>query len=174
MKKSDIIPMPEYFDRYINLVKDTELVQAFEDSLEEIYEMIEILNEEKGGYRYAEGKWTIKEIIQHLVDCERIFCYRGLLFARKDKTMPAGFDQDLHVTNSKANSRTVDSLLKELRMLRLSTIEMFQSFDEETLQNTGINWKYEMSVLAMGFTIIGHQSHHFNIIHTNYLNHKST
>jgi len=174
MKRADIIPMPEYFDRYINLVKDKELMQAFEESLGEIYGMIELLNEKNGGYRYADGKWTIKEIIQHITDCERIFCYRTLLFARKDKTMPAGFDQDLHVANSRANNRTVESLLKELRLLRLSTIEMFESFDDEALLSTGVNWKYEMSVLAMGFLIMGHQAHHFNIIKTRYLDHKSS
>ena len=165
--------MPEYFDRYINLVEDKELMQAFEGSLEDIDGMMDMLNEEKANYRYAEGKWTVKEIIQHIIDCERIFCYRTLLFARKDKTLPAGFDQDLLVSNSRADHRPVNSLLKELRMLRLSTIEMFQSFDDETLQNKGINWKYEMSVLAMGFLTIGHQAHHFNIVRTKYLVHES-
>jgi uncharacterized damage-inducible protein DinB len=174
MKRSDISPMPEYFDRYINRVKDKELKEAFEDSLEEIDELKETLNEENGGYRYAEGKWNLKEIIQHVIDCERIFCYRTLLFARRDKTVPAGFDQDLLVNNSGAGNRTIKSLLKEITILRMSTIELFQSFDDETLLNKGINWKYEMSVLAMGFLIIGHQSHHFNIIRSKYLAHESS
>ena len=173
MKRSDISPMPEYFDRYIKRVEDKELEQAFNDSLNEIEELTETLNEEVGGYRYAEGKWTVKEIIQHLIDFERIFCYRTLIFARRDKSIPPGCDQDLLSDNSGANNRTLASLLKELRVVRMSTIEMFKSFDDESLLNKGINWKYEMSVLAMGFLTIGHQDHHFAIIRTKYLVHQS-
>ena len=172
MKRSDISPMPEYFDRYINRVEDKELEEVFQDSLGEIDELTETLNEEQGDYRYAEGKWTLKEIIQHLIDFERIFCYRTLIFARRDKTVPPVFDQDLLSNNSGANNRTLASLLKELRVVRLSTIEMFKSFDDKTLLNKGTNWKYEMSVLAMGFLTIGHQAHHFHVIRTKYLVHE--
>ncbi len=168
MKRSDITPMPEYFERYINQVADVELSQAFDDSLKQLDELDRNLLANLEGKRYAPDKWTVKENLQHLIDWEHILSFRTLLFARKEGSVPQGVDGNLLAANMHADQRSIDSLLDELKSLRLSTKAMFEGFDDETLLNTGINWQYELSVLAMGFTIIGHQIHHLKIVEEKY------
>lgn len=168
MKKSDIKPMPEYFDHYINLSDDVELLQAFDKSFEQL-ENLDIEKLKKlGGKIYAPDKWTVKTIIQHLTDFERILCYRTLLFARKDKNIRQGIDENFIAKTAKADERNIEEIINELKTVRLASRALFANFDEEMLLNTGLNWKYEVSVLAMGFNIVGHQIHHFNIIEDGY------
>lgn len=161
--------MPEYFDRYINLVADVELSQAFDESLEQLNGLDKAALTGLDGTAYAPGKWTAKEIFQHIIDFERILSYRSLLFARQEGSLPQSLDENLLAANMKAGARTVDALIDELKIVRASTRAMFESFDEETLLNRGVNWKSEMSVLAMGFAIIGHQRHHLKILEEKYL-----
>jgi len=168
MKRSDIITMPEYFEKYINLVDDLELSQAFDESVKQLGQLDKNLLSKLDGKRYAPDKWTTKETIQHVIDWERILSFRALLFARKEGSIPQGVDGDLLAANMNADQRTIGDLIDELKITRLSTKALFESFDDETLQNTGTNWKYEISVLAMGFTIIGHQIHHLKIIEEKY------
>jgi hypothetical protein len=168
MKRSDIKTMPQYFEKYINQVGDLELSQAFEESAKQLDRIDRSLLAKLDGKRYAPGKWTAKETLQHVIDWERILSFRTLLFARKEGSTPQGVDGDLLAANMNADRRAIDSLIDELRITRLSTKALFESFDAETLQNTGVNWKYEISVLAMGFTIIGHQIHHLKIIEEKY------
>ena len=168
MKRSDIKTMPQYFEKYINQVGDLELSQAFDESVKQLDRLNRDLLSRLDGKRYAPGKWTVKETFQHVIDWERILSFRTMLFARKEGSIPQGVDGDLLAANMKADWRTIDGLIGELRLTRLSTQALFESFDAETLQNTGVNWKYEISVLAMGFTIIGHQIHHLKIIEEKY------
>jgi hypothetical protein len=168
MKKSDINPMPQYFDRYINLVADVELSQAFDDSLRQLDTLDHHLLARLDGRTYAPGKWTVKSIIQHLTDVERILSYRALLFARRDSTTPSEFDENLIAANANADGRTIAELIEELKTVRRASKSLFESVDEDSLRNTGINWKYEISVLAMGFNIIGHQIHHLKVIAEKY------
>lgn len=168
MKKSDINPMPEYFEKYINQVDDAELSQAFDRSIQQLERLDKSLLTMLDGRTYAPGKWTIKEIFQHLIDWERILSYRALLYARNKGSVAQGIDGDLFTANMNAERRAVEELIDELKTVRRSTEAMFESFDEGILLNTGICWKYEMSVLAMGFTIIGHQIHHLKIVEENY------
>ena len=160
--------MPDYFDRYINLVADVELSQAIDDSLRQLDELNGDLLVNLDGKRYAPDKWTVKEILQHIIDFERILTYRTMLFARREGSIPQGVDEAILGINMNADKRTIDSLIDELKIVRASTKAMFVSFDEEMMQNTGVNWKYEVSVLAMGFSIIGHQIHHLKIIEDKY------
>lgn len=164
MKKSDINPMPDYYDRYINLVADVELSQAFDDSIEQLNQFDKSFLAEIGDIKTAPGKWTAKEIIQHIIDFERILSFRAMLFARREGSIPQSFDQDRLAENMRAGKRSIDCLITELKAVRASSKAMFDSFDEEMLLATGTNWKYEISVLAMGFAIIGHQIHHFKIV----------
>lgn len=168
MKKSDISPMPEYFDRYINLAADVELAQAFADSINRLDELDANLLEKISCERSAPDKWTAKEILQHVIDFERILAYRAMLFARSEGSIPQGIDQDRLAANMNADKRTIDSLIAELKAVRISTKAMFDGFDEEMLLRTGTNWKYEISVLGMGFAIIGHQIHHLKIIENSF------
>lgn len=168
MKRSDIKTMPQYFEKYINQVDDLELSQAFDESVKQLDRLDMTLLARLDCKRYAPGKWTAKEILQHIIDWERILSFRTLLFARKEGSIPQGVDGDLLAANMNADQRTIDGLIDELKITRLSTKALFGSFDDETLGGAGINWKYEISVLAMGFTIIGHQVHHLNILEERY------
>jgi hypothetical protein len=169
MKKSDINPMPPNFAKYIDLVADVELEQAFEESRRQLSELDQDVLRKLGDKRYELGKWTVKDILQHLADSDRIMSYQALMLARKDESVLQGFDEKLHVQNANAVRRTVDEMIDELKVARASTISLFDSFNDELLLHKAIKWKYEISVLAMGFTIIGHQTHHLRIIEEKYL-----
>lgn len=168
MKRSDINPMPEYFDRYINLVADSELAQAFDDSIGQLNELDANFLEKIGGSGYAPGKWTAKEVLQHVIDFERILTYRALLFARREGSIPQSIDQDRLTANMNAGKRTIAGLIAELKAVRASSKALFDGFDDEAMLARGTNWKYEISVLAMGFALLGHQIHHLKIIEEKY------
>lgn len=169
MKKSNINPMPEYFDCYINLVPDIELLQAFDNSIEQLNAIDRNLFAKLDGKRYAPDKWTVKDIFQHVIDTERIFAYRALRFARNDDIPLPGFDENSYAVNTTANDRTIISLLQELILVRGTTKMMFENFNHPMLLRKGIASNKEISVLALGFTIIGHQLHHLRIIEQRYI-----
>lgn len=168
MKISDIQYPPTYFDTYIKQVGDLDLSEAFVKSLH----AIDALDLEKlhaiGDQVYAPGKWTLKDVFQHVIDTERVFAYRALRFARNDKTALPGFDENLFAENAGANRRSLESVLGELRCVRDSSIRLFESFDETALRRTGTMYQSELPVLAVGFTLIGHQNHHFRILEERY------
>ena len=168
MKRSDIDPMPQYWDRYISLVPDVELSQAFDDSIRQLNDLDRAALARIDGKTYSPGKWTVNDIIQHLSDGERVMCYRALLFARRDAAIPPSFEQDDFAVNAKANSRRVDDLLDELLSVRHATRSLYNSFDDDMLRATGVSWKHEVSVLHIGFMMIGHQVHHLNVIAERY------
>lgn len=169
MKRSAIPVMPEFFDRYINRVGDIELLEALTiySRLDEqiSLETMTALD----GKRYAPGKWTIKDILQHLIDTERIISYRALRFARNDKTILPGFDEDLFGESAHSEQRTIEELLDEFYVLRQSTIALFKSFDEEMLLRDGICFNKTVSVIAIGFILVGHPLHHINVLNERYL-----
>ena len=167
MKKSDINPMPGYYDRYINLVPDVELSQAFDDSIRQLNDLDRTALGRIADKSYAPGKWTIKDIIQHMSDGERIMTYRALMFARRDPTAP-GFDQEAFAVNANANRRSFDDLLDELISVRRTTKMLYDSFNDDMLRARGKSWEYEVSVLDLGFIIVGHQIHHLNVIAERY------
>jgi hypothetical protein len=169
MKKSDIQPMPAYFDRYINLVEDINLEDAFDKSVRQLNEIDLSRLLEVGSSVYAPGKWTLNDIIAHMADTERIFDYRALRFARGDRTPLQGFDQDLFASHATADDRPLADLLDELKVLRRSTVSLFRGFDRQMLLRSGKGGPAEISVLAIGYTIIGHQIHHLGVIEEKYL-----
>lgn len=161
--------MPNYYDRYISLVDDLPIKAAMDKHFTNVQNLNLDLLKAIGDRVYAPGKWTVKEILQHLIDWERIFAYRSLIFARNEGTSVPGHDQDILAANSKANFKTLEELSDDYQFARQSTISLFKNFDEEDLQRLGILSKGEISVLALGYVIIGHQIHHFNIIEERYL-----
>jgi len=169
MKKSQINPMPVYFDRYINQFEDQELDQAFQVSLDELNTFDWEACLRLGTQTYAPGKWTIADILQHLLDWERIMGYRALLFAREAIKKAQGLDEDLLAAKAGAHTRNPLELVQEMTMLRQATRQLFAGMTDEQLLKSGICWKSTMSALALGFTIAGHQRHHFNIIKERYL-----
>ena len=169
MKKSDINKAPCYFDTYINLVDDIELNDALKESISELDNLDFDAFEKLADYAYAEGKWTIKDIFQHMIDTERIMTYRALRFARNDKTQLSGFDENAFAANVSTKRRSLRSLILELKLVHKSSIALFKSFDKKALQRKGIMYNSEMSVLATGFVIAGHQKHHLKVIKERYL-----
>ena len=145
------------------------LLAVLKTSFEDVTSTLKDLSEEKLHYRYQEGKWTIKELVQHIIDAERVLSYRALRFSRNDTTDLPGFDEDWYVDSSYGNERNFDTLLNEFFHLRASNIAMFESFTPKTLQLKGTINGSDMSVRALGFIIAGHQMHHLKIIKEKYL-----
>ena len=169
MKRSDIDPLPAFFDRYINLVKDIDLLEALElHSPEAIFSDVDAL--EALGYSvYAPGKWTIKDIIHHCIDTERIMSYRALRFARNDQTPLPGFEENSYAQNTLTAERTLEDLLDEYEIVRAATLAQFQNFSEPMLRHSGQASASLISVGALGFVIVGHAIHHSNVIGERYL-----
>ncbi|MFO7446005.1 MAG: DinB family protein [Ignavibacteriaceae bacterium] len=159
-----------YAAMYIGLLPDDQMVlHHLGKNFETVKNLILSLPEEKLTYRYAENKWTIKEILVHIVDDERVYAYRALRFARNDKTELPGFDQDDYTKYSNSNDRSIESIFNEYDAVRKSTVEMFNSFDDKALVRSGFANGTEMSVRAAVYHIAGHELHHINIIKNKYL-----
>ncbi|MBN8683712.1 MAG: DinB family protein [Chitinophagales bacterium] len=168
MKKTQITPTPKYFDRYINLYDDLELDEAFQQSLDEFNTFDWEKCRQIGLQVYAPGKWTIPDVLQHLLDWERIMTYRALGFAREIIVKAPGHDEDQMALNAGASRRSLEDLMQETIILRQSTRHFFNTLTEEQLLKPGICWEAQMSPLALGFTIVGHQRHHFKVIQERY------
>jgi uncharacterized damage-inducible protein DinB len=172
MKLSDL--QPEEFTlfnaTYINQVSgEYALIEELEISVHRFIKFVQNIPLDKFDYRYAAGKWTIKDIIQHLIDAERIFAYRALRFARNDKAELPGFEENDYVDEANAIKRSIQDLLTELAVVRQATLSLFKSFSNEELLRIGIASNNQMSVRALGFTIIGHQNHHQIVFEERYL-----
>lgn len=169
MKKSDLNWTPGYFDTYIGKVPDIDLNDAFNRSLNDLHQLDVAALRTLGDQVYAPGKWTVRDIFQHISDCERVFSYRALRFARHDSTALPSFDENLFAETAGANTRPLEQVLEELKLVRASTIALFDTFDETALKQEGTMAGFRLPVLALGFTLIGHQTHHFDIIRERYL-----
>jgi len=158
-----------WYKNYIRALGDVHLLDILKTSFEDSLATLKDLPEEKLLYRYQEGKWTIKELVQHIIDAERILSYRALRYSRNDATDLPGFDEDGYVDNSNGNERNFEDLLIEFSHLRAATISLFESFTPEMLEIKGSLSGSDMSVRALGFIIAGHQTHHLKIIKEKYL-----
>lgn len=159
-----------YFNHYINLVKDNvNFIDVLEKTHLKTNGLLDLITEEQGDYAYAENKWTIKELLIHLIDTERIFCNRALRFARNDKTDLPGYDHDNYVLYSNAKGRTICDIQKEFNLVRAATIAMFTSFSDEMLEREGTANGNKLTVLAIGYIIGGHETHHINILYERYI-----
>ncbi len=158
-----------YFKIYIDLIPGADLIGLLESVHEETQSLLAGISEEKAGHRYAPDKWSIKEVLAHLVDCERVFAYRALTFARGDRTELPGFDHDDYVRASAADARTLVDLAAEYGAVRKSTLILFRSFDEDALDRRGIANQNPITVRALGFVAVGHELHHRNVIQERYL-----
>jgi len=163
----------EYAPFYANYIAQVSneytLMEELEISVHRLIKFVQNIPMDKYDYRYAEGKWTIKDILQHLIDAERIFAYRALRFARNDKTELPGFEENAYADVANGDKRSIMDLLTELSVVRQSTLSLFKTFTEEQLLRSGIASKNNMSVRALGFVIIGHQNHHQQVFKERYL-----
>jgi uncharacterized damage-inducible protein DinB len=158
-----------YFVKYTSLVNENNLADAFANQQESIKKFCANNTEEKSLYTYAEGKWTLKEMLQHLIDTERVFAYRAIAIARKDTTTLPSFDENEYAANSNANARTWKSLTNEMVAVRNTTEMLFNSFSPEMLAITGKFSSNSSDVETLGFIIIGHFYHHANVVQERYM-----
>ena len=170
--KLDQLPVNEYapfYAGYIQALDNVELLEELEICVHDFIRFVQNIPMDKFDFRYAEGKWTIKDIIQHLIDVERVFSYRALRIARNDSTPLPGFDENFYVANTNANNRSIQDLLSELALVRQSTLFLFKSFTPEQLGKIGTASDKQVSVRALGFILIGHQKHHQEVFRERYL-----
>jgi hypothetical protein len=161
-----------YYKNYIDLAASENLKDGLSNSMISTEAFLKAIPNNKFEYRYAEGKWTIKEIIQHLIDAEIVFAYRALRFSRNDRTELPGFDENVYAEKSLANNRSKEQLIDNYMAVRKASIAIFNSFDKDALLKVGMASNSIMSVRALGFVIIGHEKHHCRIITERYLNEK--
>ncbi len=158
-----------YYDRYIKKVPYQDLIHGLKESSEEFLNFIDKISDTKLDFRYQPDKWNVREIMQHVIDCERVFAYRALRFARKDKTPLAGFEEDDYARESNSGNRDITDLMVEYKNVRKATIDLYKSFDESMIDQRGLANNLEISVRALGFIMIGHQIHHQEVIKEKYL-----
>jgi len=168
MKIADIVPMPEYFDLYINQAENTSLLRAFDNSLLQLQNLDISKLKRLEAKRYEPGKWTVKEIFQHISDTERIAAAGVLRVARNDSSYVVSFSKIPLPNAGNTDSKRIEQLLYEMETVRRATISLYKSLTQEDLLKTGINSQYPIDVLGMGFNIIGHQAHHMKIIEERY------
>ena len=163
---------PAYSEVYLSLVpRDGEILKHLRDNFQAVKNLLEGLSEEQLLFRYGPGKWSVKEVILHIIDDERIFAYRALRFARNDSTGLPGFEQDDYVVPSRADERSLASLLDEYETVRNATISLFAYLPEESFMRSGTlaDGSNRRTVRAMVYHIAGHELHHLNIIREKYL-----
>ncbi len=158
-----------YYEPYIHMVGESDLSQCLTSGIDEMVHLVNGIDQEHMDYAYDTDKWTIGEVLVHLIDTERIFQYRALRFARGDKTPLTSFDQNRYVMASKANKKGKEVILKDFLAVRQATISLYEMFDTDELRQMGIASDAEMSVRALGFLICGHQKHHLRILRERYL-----
>ena len=166
MKKNEYAP---YFETYISYSRKLSIPDNFSTQMESCMAFFESVPVAKLDYRYQLEKWSIKDILLHLIDCERIFQYRALRISRSDKTPLPGFEENEYAVEANATSRTLESLLNEYKSVRKATFTLFETFSEEQFLKIGNASGKDISVRAIGYIILGHELHHINIIKERYL-----
>lgn len=155
--------------KYLDNVPDGDLIDVLRKNIDATASFLANLPEEKIDYRYADGKWSIKEVLQHLIDTERIMCYRALRFARKDSTPLPGFEENDYATNANTNERDFIDMIREFIAVRAASIYMLRSFNNEILTYSGISNNTSTTVNTLAYVIAGHEMHHIKIINERYL-----
>ena len=168
-KRPDNTEYAESYEGYVSKVPAGNIVGMLTQQLTETLALIGSIPDARHDWRYEEGKWSVKELIGHVIDSERIFAYRALRFGRGDRTELPGYEQDDYVNGAKFSERSLSDLAEEYEHVRRSTISLFSSFDEEAWSRRGSANNNEVSVLALAYIIAGHERHHIEILKTRYL-----
>lgn len=168
MSQFTIEEIPSFYHRYVNPLKNDDLMSVLEKTHQKTQHLLRDIEESNGDYRYGSGKWSVKEVICHMLDAERVFCFRALTFARNDKTELPGFDENTYAPEANAAARTVAALAKEASQLRTTTLDLFKSFSEEMLKREGIANTGNFTVRGIGYIIAGHELHHLTILQDRY------
>jgi hypothetical protein len=165
----DLSTVSDFHKVYVEHVKSLDMIEALQQSGKHTVALVKSIPHDKADFRYAPEKWSIKEMLCHMLDTERILCYRALRFARNDKTPLAGFEESDYAPEANAGARNIQQLALEMERLRLTTIDLFTSFTPEMLQRKGVANNMELSVVNLGFIVSGHESHHRRILTERYL-----
>jgi len=165
----DFNTLPPFYKNYVMQVYTLDVREALRSSGTQTAALIASIPEEMGEYRYAAEKWSIKELLCHMMDAERIFCYRALRFSRNDSTPLAGFEENDYAPQANAQGRTLQQIAIEMKNLRISTIDLFASFSPEMLKRTGSANGNLISVVNLGYIVAGHETHHCNVLKERYL-----
>ena len=158
-----------YYDKYISMVPDDDILAVLESQMEDTAGFLGTIPESQASFRYAPDKWSIKELVGHVIDGERVFAYRALRFARNDKTPLPGFEQDDYVRNGAFDNCRLSDLAAELKSVRQATLFLFKHLDEDAWKRRGVANDDEVSVRALAYIIAGHELHHREILRTRYL-----
>ena len=159
----------EYFHKYINLVPDGPILKSLKKVHEQTQDFFKTVGEINGNFRYAPGKWTLKEVLIHLIDTEQIMAYRALAFARNEKTPLPGYDENAYVDAVDVSDRTVKNLMEEYKITRNFTLTMFKYFDPKVFDKVGVASGNKVSVRALAYIMAGHELHHLSVIKERYL-----
>lgn len=159
---------PAYYENYIPLVNQEDVIVALTQNWNTLKETFAAIPESKEDYAYADGKWTIKQMLQHLADTERIFAYRALRFARKDPQQPLPFEENDYARAADVSSRSLKNILEEMETVRHASLSLFGSFSEADLLRSGKTAAGEATVLSLGFAVCGHAIHHMNVLKERY------
>jgi hypothetical protein len=160
--------VPHFYKNYVKLIEEGDLLQALRISGHRTQELVHSIKPELADYRYGPGKWTVRELLCHMIDAEWIFSYRALRFARNDKTPLSGWDENEYAPHVNATSRSLKKIADEMGHLRNSTLDLFEIFTPEMLTRKGTANNNEMSVAVVGFVIAGHETHHRKILTERY------
>lgn len=164
-KKGDY---PGYFENYFKTINSNNPVNTLLTQSEEMFDLLNNISDEKANKSYAEGKWSIKEVLGHLIDTERVMSYRSLAIARGERQSLPGFEQDDYVKEADFNSRKINDLLEEYKTVRESTVSLFKTFNENIYDKKGTANNSPVTVRAIMFMIPGHEKHHINILKERY------
>lgn len=169
MVRPDKNEYAEYYHKYVEKVPDGNIIEILETQLETMINFFSKITEEKSKFRYAQNKWSIREVLGHIIDAERVFSYRALRFSRNDKNPLHGFDENRYIQNSNYDIILLQKLIEEFASLRRTNIYMFKGFTEKMWLAKGIASDNEVSVRGLAYIIVGHAEHHMRIVEERYL-----
>ncbi len=158
-----------YYHQYISKVPEGDVLEIMETNMTDTASLLAGVGEDKAGYRYAPGKWSIKQVVGHLTDVERLFGYRTMAFARRDKAPLPSFDQNEYVEHANFDNRSLRNIAGEFECIRRSTVALFRSFDPDVLMRTGIASGFSFTVRSVAFILAGHEIHHVGVLKERYL-----
>jgi hypothetical protein len=168
MARPSIDQYPPFYETYVKLVPEENILSALSYSMQQLKQDLSLIGIDKADYAYGPDKWTVKQLLQHAIDAERIFSYRALCISRGELQSLPGFDENAYAEIGVARNRHLKDMKEEMLTLRLSTIQLFQGFDIDMLLRTGLSNQKSISVLALGYIIIGHWRHHAGVLQARY------
>jgi DinB superfamily len=158
----------DFYAGYISALPPGDILEILDLQKDQLRHLAENVSGDRETFRYAPGKWSVREMVGHLIDAERVFSYRALCFSRGDETPLPGFDENFYVDNASFDSRSLPSLIEELTLLRSANVLLFRSLAPEDLARVGVANSYPVSVRALAFILAGHLQHHFGVLRERY------